>query len=32
VLFAAFLIIGIVGSPLWKGLVHEFGRQRHETS
>src|SRR5215469_2085547 len=31
VLFAAFLIIGIVGGPLWKGLVHEFGKQRQQT-
>jgi hypothetical protein len=24
VLFAAFLVIGIIGRPLWKALVHEF--------
>jgi len=24
VLFAAFLVISIVGAPLWRGLVHEL--------
>jgi hypothetical protein len=28
VLFAAFLIIGGVGAPLWKGLVRELGNGR----
>jgi hypothetical protein len=28
VLFAAFLIVGITGAPLWKGLVHEFRRAK----
>src|SRR5579864_1640517 len=28
VLFAAFLIIGVVGAPLWRGLVRELGKGR----
>src|SRR5215470_14382773 len=28
VLFSAFLLVGVSGAPLWRGLVREFGRQK----
>jgi hypothetical protein len=28
VLFATFLMIGVAGAPLWKGLVHEFRKAK----
>jgi len=28
VLFSAFLLVGLSGAPLWRGLVREFGRRK----